>query len=85
MSSYLWGWPAAGVSIMRGCHPQRAQLASFCMRQKSSEESLVLLIVFPNGEPGVFEAAVSFHFAINFSIVIPMECYYLVVGGRSLT
>lgn len=70
---------------MRGCHPHGAQLASFCTRKKSSDlESLVLLIVFPDGEPGVFEAAVSFHFAINFFIVILMECYYLVVGGRSL-
>lgn len=83
MSSYLWGWPAAGVSIMRGCHPQ-AGPAGFLLHEKEIK-SLVLLIVFPNGEPGVFEAAVSFHFAINFSIVIPMECYYLVVGGRSLT
>lgn len=63
----------------------RAQLASFCTRKKSRDfKSLVLLILFQNGETGVFEAAVSFHFAINFFIVIPMECSYLVVGGRSL-
>lgn len=41
MSGYLWGWPAAGVSIMRGCHPHEGP-AGFLLHEKEIKGLRVL-------------------------------------------